>query len=111
MDGEREGDSRREYLSDDSISPPPMALGLLLSFDIKPLLAVPTTGGRGEDFLVERKRLPLRDELSISISEEMEAGRIWSTEDVRRMTSATRADHFGLGLELLILVIADGGCC
>ena len=68
-----------------------------------------TTIGRGGELSVEGSRplvlpVPLRDELSVSLSEETvtESGReIVSTEEVRRMTSAMRVDHFGLKLELL----------
>ena len=66
-----------------------------------------TTIGRGGELSVEGSRplvlpVPLRDELSVSLSEETESGReIVSTEEVRRMTSAMRVDHFSLKLELL----------
>lgn len=69
-------------------------------------LGVLTTGGGGGGLSVEASRplvLPLRDALSVSLSEEMEDGReIVSTEDVRRITLPIRADHRGLALGLLI---------
>ena len=65
-----------------------------------------TTGGTGGELSVEFARalvLLLRDALSVSLSEAAEVGReIVSTEEVRRMTLPMRADHFGLGLELLM---------
>lgn len=65
-----------------------------------------TTGGRGGELSREPARplvLLLRDELSVSLSEAAEAGReMVRTEEVRRMTLPMRADHFGLGLELLM---------
>jgi hypothetical protein len=69
-------------------------------------LGVVTTGGGGGEVSVEASRpleLPLRDVLSMSLSEEMEPGReMVSTEDVRRITLPIRADHFGLVLGLVI---------
>ena len=65
-----------------------------------------TTEGRGGELSIEPARplvLLVRDELSVSLSEAAEAGReIVSTEEVRRMTLPMRADHFGLGLEVLM---------
>ena len=67
-----------------------------------------TTAGRGGEPSAEFARalvLLVRDELSVSLSEAAEAGReIVSTEEVRRMTLPMRAEHFGLGLELLMTV-------
>ena len=49
--------------------------------------------------------LPI-DMLSVSLSEAMETGReIVSTEEVRRMILPMRADHFGLVLELLRVMV------
>ena len=65
-----------------------------------------TTIGREGELSVEGSRplvLLLRDALSVSLSEAVEDGReIVRTEEVRRMTLPMRADHLGLGLELLI---------
>ena len=64
-----------------------------------------TTGGTGRDFSAEDSRplvLPLKDELSVSLSEEMKSGReTVSPEEVRRITLPMRAVHRGLGLELI----------
>ena len=65
-----------------------------------------TTGGTGGELSVEFARalvLLIRDLLSVSLSEAAEVGReVVSTEEVRRMTLPIRADHFGLGLTLLM---------
>lgn len=69
-----------------------------------------TIEGRGGELsvLVERPLiLPLTYELLVALWEaaEFEAGRgIVNTDEVRRKTLVMRADHFGLGLELLIVV-------
>ena len=62
--------------------------------------------GRGGELSVEGSRplvLLLRDALSMSLSEAAEAGReTVRIEEVRRTALPMRADHLGLGLELLI---------
>ena len=66
------------------------------------------TAGIGGELNAEFARalvLLAREELSVSLSEAAEVGReIVSTEEVRRMTLPMRADHFGLGLVLLMAV-------
>ena len=73
MDGEREADAERGFLLDDRISPPPMALWVLLTFamgdDIKPLLAVLSLGlsPPGIPLSLSSTKLPLPFRLSESL--------------------------------------------